>query len=203
MTHLCESMWIRDDVAVLYVDPRGPYPNIVRDWYDEERDAKTYAGPLPVVAHPPCGPWSSLRSLSRETTKDCAPHALEMVRRYGGVLEHPRGSTFFDHAGLPRPGRLPDAFGGITFEVSQCDWGHVARKRTWLYVVGLRGGRMPEAPPPREPTHWVSGGGTGRGRTPPGIKVCSAEQRRRTPQFFAEWLVNVAGLCTTHPKADR
>jgi hypothetical protein len=36
------------------------------------------------------------------------------------------------------------------------------------------------------PTHWVSGGrnpnrkGSG-GLVPPGVKVCSAEQRRRTP----------------------
>ncbi len=185
---------VRTDVAVLYADPLGPYPAHVWDWYDEERNAKTYAGPLPVVAHPPCGPWSSLRSLSHETTKDCAPHALEMVRRYGGVLEHPAGSTFFDHAGLPRPGRLPDAFGGMTFEVEQCDWGHPARKRTWLYVVGLQG-PLPPAPPKRSPTHWCSGGGTGRGKTPPGIKVCSAQQRRRTPTDFALWLVELASRC--------
>lgn len=189
---------------MLYVDPRGPYPDLVREWYDEERDAKTYTGPLPVVAHPPCGPWSSLRSLSRETTKDCAPHALEQVRRFGGVLEHPRGSTFFDHAGLPRPGRLPDAFGGMTFEVSQCDWGHVARKRTWLYVVGLRGS-MPSAPPPREPTHWASGVHTvgARGKPPAGIKICSAEQRRRTPPAFAAWLVDVAARCGMREAQER
>ena len=27
---------------------------------------------------------------------------------------------------------------------------------------------------------------------PPGIKVCSAQQRRRTPPAFAEWLVMLA-----------
>ncbi len=180
-----------EDVAVLYVDPLGPYPKLVRHWYDEKKDARTYAGPWPVVAHPPCGPWSSLRSLSQETTKDCAPAALEAVRHWGGVLEHPCGSAFFKYAGLPRPGRLPDAFGGSTFEVDQCDWGHPARKRTWLYVCGLRWA-MPNGPTPKTPTHWCSGGGTGRGRTPIGIKVCSAQQRRRTPEAFARWLLGIA-----------
>jgi hypothetical protein len=28
---------------------------------------------------------------------------------------------------------------------------------------------------------------------PPGIKVCSAQQRRRTPVAFAQWLLDVAG----------
>lgn len=193
MTQGCPSL--REDVAVLYVDPRGPYPSLVRDWYDADRDAATYPlGTLPVVAHPPCGPWSSLRTLSQESTKDCAWFALAAVRQAGGVLEHPCGSTFFDVAGLPRPGRLPDAFGGQTFEVDQCDFGHVARKRTWLYVVGLVG-PMPPAPPKRAPTHWCSGGGTGRGKTPPGIKVASAQQRRRTPVAFAQFLIDIAARC--------
>lgn len=186
---------MRSDVAALYVDPRGPYPTLVREWYDAARDARGYAGSFPVVAHPPCGPWSVMRHLSKETTKDCAPLALEAVRRCGGVLEHPRGSTFFAHAGLPRPGALPDAFGGMTFEVCQCDWGHPARKRTWLYVVGLAG-PMPPAPEAREPTHWASGSRNApRGPVPPGIKVCSAEQRRRTPVAFAEWLLELASRC--------
>jgi hypothetical protein len=187
-----------ETVVALYVDPHGPYPGIVREWYDAERDARTYEGTLPVVAHPPCGPWSSLRSLSRETTKDLAPHALAVVRRNGGVLEHPAGSTFFEHAGLPRPGGLPDLFGGITFVVEQCDWGHVARKRTWLYVVGLPSiTAIPPRPGPREPTHWCSGVHTpgARGKPPPGIKICSASQRRKTPVAFAQWLVDLAARC--------
>jgi hypothetical protein len=184
-------------VAVLYADPRGPYPGLVQEWYGEERDARTYAGPWPVVAHPPCGPWGFMRGLSRETTADCAPHALGVVRRFGGVLEHPMGSTFFRAHGLPLPGELPDAWGGVTFAVNQCDWGHVARKRTWLYVVGCRS--FPPNPAPRKPTHWASGVHTpgARGKPPPGIKICSAEQRRRTPPAFAAWLLDVALSCST------
>ena len=185
---------LREDVSVLYVDPRGPYPGLVRDWYDETRDARTYDGPGPVVAHPPCGPWSTLRKRSKETTKDCGPIAVAAVRKFGGVLEHPCGSKLFAYCGMPRPGGLPDAWGGVTWEVEQVDWGHVARKRSWIYVVGATR-PMPPAPPKRQPTHWVSGGGTGRGKTPPGIKVCSAQQRRRTPTDFAVFLIDIAASC--------
>lgn len=189
-----------ETVAVLYVDPRGPYPSIVRHWYGAERDARTYAGPLPIVAHPPCGPWGRLRHLCTQQDATCGPHAVDMVRRYGGVLEHPAGSRLFRCRGMPHPGELPDAWGGVTYEVSQCDWGHPARKRTWLYVVGAPPLAIPPAPPPREPTHWASGSRNApRGPVPPGIKVCSAEQRRRTPRAFAEWLVRVAASCKPPP----
>lgn len=189
-------------VSALYVDPRGPYPTLVVDWWDETRDATKYAGPNPIVAHPPCGPWGNLRHLSHGHGRDLAPVAVEQVRRWGGVLEHPSGSALWDHCGLPRPGELPDAFGGRTVEVCQCDWGHVARKRTWLYMVGVANSAL-TCPPSREPTHWVSGGRNlnrrgGRsagGVVPPGIKVCSAQQRRRTPIPFARYLISLAASC--------
>lgn len=189
---------MRDDVVALYVDPRGPYPTLVREWYDEARDARTYAGSLPVVAHPPCGPWSSNRHLYRGSGRELAAHALSEVRRCGGVLEHPATSTFWAHAGLPMPGEEPDQWGGYSVEVEQVRWGHVARKRTLLYVVG---GRCGPIPPPRDPTHWVSGRrGMARAcdNVPPGIKVCSAQQRRRTPIAFAEWLIELASTARCH-----
>lgn len=189
-----------EGVAVLWVDPRGPYPELVREWYDEKRDAWTYDGPWPVVVHPPCGPWGRLRHLSKHDDPKHGPHGVELVRRFGGVLEHPQHSLLFRHCGMPHPGELPDAWGGVTFEVAQCDWGHVARKRSWIYVVGAR--VIPANPPRREPTHWISGG---RGRSgkkakttpvPDGIKVCSAEQRRRTPVDFARFLIGIAATCS-------
>jgi hypothetical protein len=189
-------------VAALYVDPRGPYFGMQGvDPWDVERDARTYAGPHPVVAHPPCGPWGRLRHLYRGAEHDCAPAAVAAVRRWGGVLEHPARSTLWSHARLPGPGELPDEFSGFTVEVDQCAWGHVARKRTRLYLVGvdralvestLRTGGTP--------THWASGSRANPDRpssrrgspVPPGIKVCSAQQRRRTPPLFARWLVDLA-----------
>jgi len=118
------------------------------------------------------------------------------VRRWGGVLEHPARSALFAY--LPKPGERPDRWGGFSLEVDQCEWGHPARKRTWLYLVGVP--RSALAAPPffgRAPTHWVSGRrrrGTSSdgGLVPPGVKVCSRAQRNRTPVLFARYLVRLA-----------
>lgn len=174
-------------IAALYVDPRGPYARmaLVECW-DEKRDARLYEGPHPVVAHPPCGPWGRLARFCTKQDASCGPRAVEQVRAYGGVLEHPAGSRLWDACNLPPPWHPDDH--GRTIEVEQVRWGHVARKRTWLYMVGVADAG--QFPPAREPTHWV------RKRpgeiVPAGIKMCSPEQRRRTPIAFAEWLVSLA-----------
>lgn len=174
-------------VAALYIDPRGPYPSMpdVECW-DEQRDARLYAGPHPVVAHPPCGPWSRLRFFCRHQPKDCAPIAVEQVRRWGGVLEHPQCSLLWPTCNLPLPGGLPDTHGGWSCELDQVSWGHRARKTTWLYVVGVgpssvtlrRGGT---------PSHCVNS----RNRHTALLEL-SAQGRRRTPQDFADFLVDIA-----------
>lgn len=191
------------NVVALYVDPRGVYPQLVvyGHWYDERRDARAYRGPWPVVAHPPCGPWSKLRHLYRGNEHALAPLAVGQVRQFGGVLEHPAESQLWAYCDLPLPGELPDQFGGRTIAIDQCDWGHVARKRSWIYVVGNLG--SPRFPARGTPTHWCSGFRSSTSQTPPsyrrvgcavppGIKVCSAQQRRRTPLAFAEWLLKLA-----------
>lgn len=181
-------------IAALYIDPRGPYPKIEGvDPWDEARDARLYNGPWPVVAHPPCGPWGRLRHLQNGGDKEQALIAVDQVRKWGGVLEHPATSKLWEAKGLPKPGEDPDSFGGYTIEVAQVEWGHVARKLTWLYIVGVPRALIPLPPfPGRTPTHWVAGGGKGRGKVPPGIKVCSAQQRRRTPPLFARFLIEIA-----------
>lgn len=138
-------------VAALYVDPRGVYAGLpgVEVW-DEQLDARTYAGPWPVVAHPPCARWCMLSGLVESLLGDgyrvgedsgCFAAALEAVRRFGGVLEHPAHSIAWKEFGLPRPvrggwqGSFDDP--GWTTELDQAAYGHPARKRTWLYVVGV------------------------------------------------------------------
>ena len=54
----------RPTIAALYVQKNGCYfglPDV--DPWDEERDARLYAGPHPVVAHPPCARWCRLAGL--------------------------------------------------------------------------------------------------------------------------------------------
>lgn len=136
-------------VAILYCDPRGPYPKMegVECW-DEQRDARLYAGPHPVVAHPPCerwgrywhgGPSARVRRVKGDDG-GCFAAALAAVRAYGGVLEHPEASHAFAAYGLAKPpkrGGWEPAGDGVGYVccVEQGHYGHRARKATWLYAV--------------------------------------------------------------------
>ena len=65
--------------------------------------------------------------------------ALESVRRFGGVLEHPAYSRAWAAFGLPRPtsrGWQLTLEGEWITEVDQWAYGCAARKRTWLIYVG-------------------------------------------------------------------
>ena len=132
-------------VAALFVERGGVYwdlPGV--DPWDEARDARGYAGPDPVVAHPPCNKWSPLAYINQRRIPGyrigddggCFESALADVDKWGGVLEHPAGSLAWKHFGLTRPvrGRWLETPGGWVTEVDQGRYGHRARKRTWLYV---------------------------------------------------------------------
>jgi hypothetical protein len=167
-------------VAALYIDPRGPYPKMPGvDAWDETRDARKYDGPHTVVAHPPCGPWGRLRHLSRKDSPRLAIVAVEQVQRWGGVLEHPANSRLWDYCDLPRPGEFADVHGGFTIEVCQVEWGHVARKRTWLYLVGVPSSAL--TPPPHAgPRADALGRRLQAPRRPPHVNVPPHRQRRST-----------------------
>lgn len=138
-------------IAALFVEPGGCYfglPGV--DPWPLERDARTYSGPHPVVAHPPCERWGrfwhgSTRKPHRYRMGEdggCFAAALTAVRNYGGVLEHPAVSRAWTWFGLeqPVPGggwTPPDRFGGRSCYVEQGRYGHAARKATWLYACGV------------------------------------------------------------------
>jgi hypothetical protein len=138
-------------IAALFVDPAGPYMDRSDvDPWDARRDARLYAGPLPVVAHPPCERWgryaaggpSARARLLRGDDGGCFAAALAAVRRWGGVLEHPAHSSAWAAHGMiapPREGGWIAAgdFLGWTCCVEQGHYGHRARKGTWLYASGV------------------------------------------------------------------
>jgi len=143
-------------VAALFVDPKGFYAGLpdVEVW-DEERDARTYGGPWPVVAHPPCNRWAMPMAKVNQTRYGhrigddggCFHGALSSVLRWGGVLEHPAATWAWKSFGLLRPMRgkwrqaatldvLDAVVSYWVTEVSQSAFGNRARKRTWLLFSG-------------------------------------------------------------------
>lgn len=195
-------------VAALFVEPRGVYANLLGvDPWPERRDARLYAGPWPVVAHPPCARWGRYwkggPSCTVPRTKGddggCFASALASVRRWGGILEHPQDSQAWDAFGLTRPNRgggwtMADFDGGWTCCVEQGAYGHVARKATWLYAVGTK----------RPPLRWGRSAGdfvrehdgspTERRRAirRGALERLSHAQRAATPIEFRDLLLGIA-----------
>lgn len=186
-------------IAALYVETGGAYyglPGV--DPWDETRDARLYDGPHPVVAHPPCSAWCQLASVNEAryghpigSDGGCFEHALSVVRRFGGVLEHPAYSIAWPRFDLPRPVRgawLREMFGpGWVTEVSQSAYGHRARKRTWLYYVG-------PPPPPLDwrdlsGEAWVSWGDFDRY---PDRERLGKREAKATPDAFRDLLIGLA-----------
>jgi hypothetical protein len=159
-------------VAALYVTRGGAYWDLdgVDPW-DLDRDARLYAGPHPVVAHPPCNRWCRMAALTesqygykRGDDGGCFAAALDAVETYGGVLEHPAWSAAWPAHGLPVP---PSGGGwqaclfrpGHACYVEQGRYGHPLKKGTWLYAVGtdlpaLRWGRRADQAGGAPPGFW-------------------------------------------------
>ena len=203
-------------IAALYIANPGCYVDLEGvDPWDESRDARTYAGPWPVIAHPPCarwgrywsgGPSAKVRRLKGDDG-GCFAAALAAVRRFGGVLEHPEAShawRAFDLARPPRTGGWIPAEDGVGYTccVEQGHYGHRARKATWLYAVGVE---LPDL-------QWGSSGV----RTRLDCGYHSAEERRRdqrtgecrrlsyrqrsaTPKAFRDLLISIASTARVAP----
>ncbi len=165
-------------VAALYVRADGPYSAQANvDPWPVERDATRYEGPHPVIAHPPCAPWGRFRRIMRTVQRaDLAVRAVQQVRQWGGVLEHPAESHLWVAMELPRPGEPSDRWGGRSMLIRQSWWGHRAPKLTWLYFVGC-------TPPPVPPPVPDPGGR---------VKLMTRRDRELTPPLLAEWLVSFA-----------
>lgn len=203
-------------IAALFVDPNGVYGGLadVKLW-PSHRDARRYAGPWPVVAHPPCQRWGRFwhgcprkpHQFEKGDDNGCFAAALRAVQTWGGVLEHPAYSHAWDAHRLPWPpleGWQQDISGGWCCYVEQGFYGHVSRKPTWLYAMHVD-------PPP---LHW----GKGKQRIDPdqlarhgyakarrvGITALAGgkhktEIRNATPREFRDVLLAIAATVECKP----
>ena len=161
------------------------------DVYDIDRDARNYNSNNPVIAHPPCRAWGRLSHMAkpRPDEKDLAWFALDKVRKNGGVLEHPKGSRLWKEALLPMPSEAPDKFGGFTIIIDQYHFGHVARKWTHLYIVGITPDKVPPIPH-REGQPWKTICGiTGQ----PGRR-CTQYEREYSPDGLIEFMTKICEM---------
>jgi hypothetical protein len=206
-------------IAALYVETNGVYFGMrdVDPW-DRLRDARLYDGPHPVVAHPPCERWGRYwgggpsARVKRKKGDDagCFAAALASVRKYGGVLEHPEASHAWHAFGLEPPPKsgfwVPaDWHGGFTCCVEQGHYGHLARKATWLYAVGIelpdliwgpapKGVRLDEGFHSKEERARAVRTGVG--------KRLSKRQRAATPIPFRDLLLDMARSAYSRRKAS-
>ena len=200
-------------IAALYVATGGCYfglPDV--DPWDEERDARTYDGPYPVVAHPPCARWSAFwfggplwiaKGNAPKVLGDdggCFEASLSAVRRFGGVLEHPANTKAWARFGINKPpqrgGWIPASLfdGGWTCHVEQGHYGHRARKATWLLVHGAEPPEMRWGPSDAH-AKWSAESSTralARIKKDGACMMLSHKERAATPLPFRDLLLNIA-----------
>lgn len=189
-------------IAALFVSRSGPYWNREGiDAWDIERDARKYDGPWPVVAHPPCQLWVNLAAVNWKRYQrqkpawyeggddgGCFESALDSVCRWGGVLEHPAGSKAFVKHDIPAPTSMGwQALGDDCYvcEVWQSAYGHRARKRTWLFYVGL---------PPLDLNLAARAGTHQVGWFDRQKPTLSKSEAIHSPPAFADALINLARM---------
>ena len=192
-------------VAILCAAKRTAYRDIPDlEIYDEKRDARTFSGGMPVVAHPPCRRWTRygmammkarLTRYGIETPEEEVKAERQLglfcasqVVQWGGILEQPAGSKLFAAAGLPLPGspQSPESF---SLHVWQSWWGYPVKKGTWLYFRGISQDAIEIPfclwnPPPGQMWYWYN-----RGK---GSGGANAHIRSMTVPLLANWLVDLA-----------
>jgi hypothetical protein len=167
-----------------------------------------YKGEEPSVAHPPCQLWTNFAAVNWKryqrqlpawyeggTDEGCFLHALNIIRRFGGVLEHPASSHAWKSYGLIRPpkdggwswgqpGLFSEGMTEYSCRVYQSAYGHKARKGTWLYYCGKQ---------PPFPLIWDKNPGTHQvGWFDRNKPTLGKKEASRTPEAFALELIRLA-----------
>tara|TARA_R100000329_G_C7530488_1_gene187142 strand:- start:66 stop:644 length:579 start_codon:yes stop_codon:yes gene_type:complete len=190
--------------TALFVRKDSSYKNRdTWDVYDEDRDALTYDSSSPVVCHPPCRTWGRLSHLAtnaRPNEASLALWSIKKIRLNGGILEHPAGSRLFGKH-LPDVGET-DEHGGFTILVDQYDFGHVAHKKTKLYICGIDRSQLPELPPEDKTLHYCEKGklrsicGNVKGTT-----RCTQYQREYTPEKLIDYFETILNIINVPTKS--
>lgn len=153
------------------------------DAFDINRNASTFKGNNPIVAHPPCRSWSAKMSHFAKPLpgeRDLAHFCISKLKTNGGVLEHPAYSKLFSVGSIPKPGegRKGDL---ISIEVWQSWFGYVIPKKTWLCFSKIDLNKI------ILPFSLISQGGHGSR-----FDNMSQKQRSHSLPGFADFLVNSA-----------
>jgi len=183
--------------VALFVREDSAYKNRQSwDAYDAGRNALSYCDLFPVVCHPPCRSWGRLSHMAhnvREGEAELALWSIDKIRQVGGVLEHPAGSRLFGNF-LPDTDDT-DKYGGFTVLIDQYDFGHVAHKKTKLYICGITREELPPLPPKDNTIHYCEKGkrrsiaGNVKGTT-----RCTQYQREYTPENLIDYFEKVLDL---------
>lgn len=185
-------------ISALFVRKDSVYKSLGVDCWDIERDARLWPGGNPIIAHPPCRAWGQLSHFAkpREGERELAIKSIELIRRWGGILEHPAASKLWLVMNLPKPGSY-DEYGGFCICIDQFWFGHKAQKKTLLYICGCNQVDLPPIPLRFEAIEYVVSSCKRNkfGRRGTGKKEITKAEREHTPIELAKWLIKVAMKC--------
>lgn len=163
--------------VILFAQQNSIYKEFNTDIWDIIRDAKKWPGGEPIIAHPPCRAWGnySHKAKPRPGEKELAIWAIEQVREWGGIVEHPASSKLWKTIGATTK---PDLYGGWILNIDQHWFGHRAIKRTNLYIVGCKPKEIPPIPLKLRQTTTT-------------VERMGKKEREKTPKDLAEWLIKL------------
>jgi hypothetical protein len=180
---------------VLFTKENSIYEQLGCECYGKERNALTYTGDKPVIAHPPCRAWGTMKHWAKPEIgeKELALWAFDLVNKNGGILEHPLRSELW---------KTVNTSTGHLFPINQLDFGHVCTKPTMLYISGLQTlSSLPTIPLTfKQPTHKIQSMKSEFGRK---LKWANKNQREGTPEKLAQWMIDIINLIEIYGKKKK
>lgn len=130
----------------------------------------------------------------RDGEKQLAIQSINLIRKFGGVLEHPRSSKLWKEMDLPMPGKI-DQHGGFTILIHQSWFGHKAEKKTFLYICGMNKNQLPQIPISFDCIEYTIASKIKKKSGRRIKKEVTKAEREHTPIALAEFLFKIAKIC--------